>query len=202
MVRLVAAMKVFNEMWHIKKAIESVKSVVDHIVVIDGAWNHYPGGLPWSDDGTKELIVKENVELHGGILWDNQPVARTEYFKWGRPGDWFLIFDADYEIECGIDIGGWIEENVSDKDNTGWITFIDDETLALCYFPLLIRWEEGLEYAGKHYCLEVGGEKRVPVGKRVPDVTIHHCHKNKPEGKKEGMKRYSEWRRDRNWKED
>ncbi|MCK5644407.1 MAG: hypothetical protein KAJ19_26645 [Gammaproteobacteria bacterium] len=201
MVRLVAAMKVFNEIWHIEKAVKGVRGVVDCIIAIDGAWKHYPGGLPWSDDGTKELLIRENVEIHGGTLWDNQPLARTEYFKYGRLGDWFLVFDADYEIECEVDIGEWIERNLTGMDNTGWVTFIDDETLSLCYFPLLIKWEEGLRYGGNHYSLCVGENKRVPVGKRVPGVTIHHCHRDKPKEKKDNMKRYSEWRRDRSWKE-
>lgn len=209
-VRIVAAMKIFNEAWHIKRTLLDVVRLVDHVIVVDGAWKHYPRGLPKSNDGTLEILEEfssqgvsiEVITHNAGKLWDNQPAARSEYFRRGMPGDWFFQVDGDYEVTCNIDLGRWIEDNCRGKINTVLVPFINDEDLTKCYFPLIMKWEPGMEYRGNHYTLFVGDKKRVLITGKIPELVITHCHKNKPKVKKDNMGEYSVWRRDRGWKED
>lgn len=209
MVRIVAAMKIYNEIWHIKKTMQDIIELVDHIVIIDGAWQHFPGGTPRSTDGTREFfkeLVDSGISIdiydNGDSLWDNQPVARNQYFKYGRPGDWLFQVDGDYEIDCSSNLKSWIEGNVNENINTIMVPFINDFDYSLCHFPLIMKWETGLNYQGNHYRLFINSTRRAIMSKRIPTLTIHHVHKGKPEERIESMKEYSIWRRDRNWKED
>ena len=60
-----------------------------------------------------------------------------------------------------------------------------------------------MEYRGNHYSLFVGDKKRVLYpAPELSDLTITHCHREKPMLKKDNMAEYSVWRRDRGWKED
>lgn len=209
MVRVVAAMKIYNEIWHIEKTVRDIIDMVDHIIFIDGAWQHYPGGTPKSTDGTREFFegLRDSgvsIEIHdnGDSLWDNQPQARSQYFRHGHPGDWLFLVDGDYEIGCSSNLKDWIEDNVSESTNSILVPFINDVDFTMCYFPLILKWEPGITYHNNHYSLFIGDEKRPMMAIRTPIMTIHHIHKTKPKEKIDGMIEYSKWRRDKSWKED
>jgi hypothetical protein len=108
-VRLIALLSWYDE--PVQTLIASIASLkvagVDHVVAVDGAYALYPDGEPQSDANQQAIIHMTCRELGMGCtmhvparVWaGNEPEKRTALFTIGwavaRPGDWFLVHDAD-----------------------------------------------------------------------------------------------------------
>ena len=150
--RLIVLMSVFNEERGIAKAIESVHDVADEIWVFDGAFKEYPHEKPYSTDRTLNIArLYDKVRIFEcKEAWENQIQKRSAMFKEGREGDVFFILDGDEYVAnpemirkySNFDVGwGWTISNLYDQPTAT---------------VRLLKYQEGLHYAGRHYWIYNG----------------------------------------------
>jgi hypothetical protein len=89
-------------------AVASAGRLCDHVVCVDGAYGHYPGGRP-SSGVDQSMAVRMAAEAAGvgctihvpAGVWDGDEVAKRSFlFTAGQlvaepEVDWFLVIDAD-----------------------------------------------------------------------------------------------------------
>jgi len=80
-------MIVKNEEQFLEQCLNSVKSLVDEIIIVDTG----------SNDKTKEIAKKFTNKIHDFTWCDNFSAARNESLKHAT-GDWILVLDADETI--------------------------------------------------------------------------------------------------------
>jgi len=154
--RVIVIMSVYNEVRNIEKGIRSVIDQVDQIHVWDGAFKPYPHDKPWSTDGTIELVkklAKENdkIVLHEcKETWEGQIEKRTAMFSNGKAGDYFVVLDGDEYITNPEDIRLIIQ--TQDLD-VGWAWTISNLYQDPVRIARIIKWQEGLHFAGRHHWL-------------------------------------------------
>lgn len=113
--KLYALLNVYNDRTFLGATLESLKDVVDAIIVADGAYEVYferyrefvPEAKPYSTDGSIQVIQsfqglpdRKYILPEGGRekCWLNQTVKRTALVDAVPDGDWFVIIDADEMI--------------------------------------------------------------------------------------------------------
>lgn len=100
-------MTVYNEAEFIDYAIQSCLSYVDHLVIVEGAYQETiaVGGTPRSHDGTYDLIEKYRDNPKVSIIYANaqsdkdQRNLGLEKIKELNPDGWFMIIDGDEVYE-------------------------------------------------------------------------------------------------------
>ena len=98
-----ALMTVFNEVDFIDYAIRACLPYVDHLVIVEGAYQETIklGVSPRSTDGTLEIIEKYKSEPKVHILYENQESdkdqrnAGLDYIKQLNPDGWLILIDGD-----------------------------------------------------------------------------------------------------------
>ena len=91
----------FNEGDMLAGCLESIEGQVDRIVVVDGAYAHFPHESPESTDDTRaiaEAYGAEWIPCPDGQAWPTQVDKRTAYLV-GEEGDWYLHIDADERLQ-------------------------------------------------------------------------------------------------------
>ena len=96
---LIGCMSVFNERASIEAAMRSLATVVDRIVVVDGAVEEHPGHGR-STDGTVEVVEVVRRSLACPVSLTVVPglpehEKRSVYFGAGAAGDWYFVLDGD-----------------------------------------------------------------------------------------------------------
>lgn len=81
-------MIVKNEEDHLKKCLESVKNIVDEMIVVDTG----------SDDGTVAIAESMGAKVFY-FLWDGSFSKARNYSLKQAQGDWIMIMDGDEELE-------------------------------------------------------------------------------------------------------
>jgi len=162
---LVACFSIFNEVWNIERSLDSVRDC-DRIVVLDGAFSGFPHKLDTgqSDDGTLDVVSRwlqkwtlDRNDRDGWLVvpeipWINQMMKRSFYFRFGEPGDWFLVIDGDEVVESGLSetkhllesLEGpafWVEKEYVQKQVDPAFT-VERRGLS----PRLFLFHEGLRY--------------------------------------------------------
>lgn len=109
-VHIHALINTYNDSPTLPLALDSVKDVVDSIIVADGAYKKYYDNYrrykevkPYSTDGTLEIIkaLEPNlpptkiIECPNGEPWINQTIKRTALLDAVPVKDWFCILDSD-----------------------------------------------------------------------------------------------------------
>lgn len=89
----------YQEAAKIGEALASLKRAgCERLVVVDGAWRWFPryGEGPGSTDETVEIARAAGAEVIEAPTtgWDSEVAARNSYLV-GKPGDWYLVLDAD-----------------------------------------------------------------------------------------------------------
>ena len=122
--RLIALMAWYDE--PIESLVASIASLelagVDHVVALDGAYSLYPDAQPASDPNQHAAVHLACRQLGMGCTiqtvaepWaGNEPEKRTALFALGwavaKPGDWFMVHDADMAItRCPDDLKDRLE---------------------------------------------------------------------------------------------
>ncbi|MHA2312696.1 MAG: hypothetical protein ACXADF_14490 [Candidatus Thorarchaeota archaeon] len=107
--RVIGHVSFFNEADNILRCLESIIDFCDVIVCIDGAYKRFPHEEPYSTDGSIELIQefmktipasKQFVLREVEEPWDTEVAKRNIFLEYGVPGDWYLIADADMELQA------------------------------------------------------------------------------------------------------
>ncbi len=109
--KLHAVLNLYNDRTFIAAMLESIREVVDSLIVVDGAYvqylQHYKAFVPnakaWSTDGSLEIIdaFKDKPEVcvfktkDENTCWENQSVKRNFCIDQVPDDDAFLIIDAD-----------------------------------------------------------------------------------------------------------
>lgn len=101
-------MIVKNEEQFLEKCLNSVKNLVDEIIIVDTG----------SVDKTKEIAKKFTDKIFDFVWCDDFSVARNESLKHAT-GDWILILDAD-EVIAEHDFA-LIQKAILDKNSNGYI---------------------------------------------------------------------------------
>lgn len=88
----------------LERCVLSLHGLVDHVVAVDGAWQHFPtGGLLLASASEQRAIrraaynISASVEIHAPLgVWDSQVHKRDMLMRWaGDRTDWIFVIDAD-----------------------------------------------------------------------------------------------------------
>lgn len=149
---VIALLNVWNDRNALEVTVPTWSDHVDGVVVADGAYAGVPVDRPGSTDGSIEYLR----EVFGSRLTElpvngfrSQIEKRTALLQAG-PGVAFIV-DAD-EFVYGADN---LRQLRGDWD-VGWVFYRNTiyERTQKC--PRLIRWREGLRYAGRHHWVYEG----------------------------------------------
>jgi hypothetical protein len=163
----------YNDHVSLPFTLDSVKDVVDSIIVADGAYKlyyqtykkYFPDSEPWSTDGTLEMLnifpdlpPVKLIQCPDGKPWKNQCVKRTALLDAVPDKDWFIVLDSDemlysdsggvvsgvYEIMQSGCIAGRVPLYNVGLDISGMITF---------WHPRIFLKLPGMHYSRKHWLL-------------------------------------------------
>lgn len=167
-----ALINLYNDRTFLAACLESVREVVDTVIVADGAYQLYyerykefvPDAQPYSTDGSLE-IVKSFAGLPGleiltapegrETCWLNQAIKRTALVDAVPVGDWFIIIDSDEMIM------GDVQESLERIYDSGCIVANTPlynpgthlERLIRSWHPRIFKKTEGMHYKGTHWHL-------------------------------------------------
>jgi hypothetical protein len=108
--RLTALMAFYDEPPHtLERSIRSAAQIIDHLVVVDGAYASFPGGTGRSPEEQREVIQRtaDDCELDL-LLWQpadvwagGEPEKRDRMFRLAdiTGADWYVILDADFVFQ-------------------------------------------------------------------------------------------------------
>lgn len=147
--RIVGCLNVWNDLPALKRTIDSWRTYVDHIIVVDGAYDTSEHGL--STDGTREFMSSfPNVTLIDAPGMD-QCAKRTKYLEAGRSGDYLFIVDADESVTNAAHL-----VRALPVCDVGWIRVRSSLYTREYGQPRIIRWQPHLEYRGRHHWIFQG----------------------------------------------
>jgi hypothetical protein len=176
-----ALLATYNDHTALPFALDSVKDVVDSIIVADGAYQKYYDNYlqyqryfkykvePWSTDGTLEMldILQRDlppikvIKTPKGKPWLNQVVKRTALLDAVPSKDWFLILDSD-EMFYG-DVKGAVNEIMSSGCIAGCVPLynlgLDVSGFIPFWHPRIFLKLPGMHYARKHWFLSDYAER-------------------------------------------
>ena len=140
------------------RAIESARTLVDDVVVVDTG----------STDRTRELASDAGARVFTRE-WAGFADARTAALALTRDHDWTIMLDADQTVEAHEDLRAWLD---TDPDPTvdAWLVEMFEGPLAF-RFPRLTRGGIDWAYAGPtHEILDLQGHRQRPL----LGLTIRH----------------------------
>jgi glycosyltransferase involved in cell wall biosynthesis len=168
----------YNDHVALPFTLDSVKDVVDSIIIADGAYQLYydtyksidKNVKPYSTDGTLEIIKAlapdlPPIKILGcpkGKPWANQVVKRNALVDAVPVQDWFMVLDSDEmffgDIEEGINeimmsgcVAGRVPLYNVGLEMEGWLPF---------WHPRIFMKLPGMHYWRKHWLL-CDGDNRV-----------------------------------------
>lgn len=165
---IIGCMPVYNEEMLLHKSLGSLQGACDRIIVIDGCYRDFPfiNKQPFSTDQTMDIAQGMGAELIPcQIPWDTQAEKRSEFFKHGEPGDYYIFLDADEVLE-GIP---WIDESIRAYRVQCWNyknRQVSQEVLRI------FRHEKGIRFWGSHDGLYYGND--FVIHRRCP--VVRSCH--------------------------
>lgn len=178
--RLVACVNFYQDAEMLRRFLPDLRRKVDYLVCVDGRYTDFPEyDSPQSTDGSIEVVAKY-ADLFIGtprnrfgipIPWEDEIAKRTSYLV-GQPGDWYLVVDADEEIE-----------GIPDRDaiasRPDWLVGLKRVGDATQPYGIhrCFAHRPGLRYHGAHHAVHVLGQIIHPDRIRqdwLPGVTILH----------------------------
>jgi hypothetical protein len=174
-----------NPEW-LREAIRSFAPSIDHLVAVDGAYAHFPGGRPASAPGEHKAIVQEckrqgigcTLEVPCGT-WETEMAKRTRLFQLGEtacgPDDWYLIIDGDERLHTLPD--DFRTRLAATSLDVAEVAFYEPHPNAPSKsFPLRIvfRASRGLTVKGNHWTfVTADGRKLWGHGRQEPALNVH-----------------------------
>lgn len=155
---LIGCICAYNEAPLIKGAINSLFAVgCDRVVVVDGQWNGFAPDEPYySTDDTQNVAMNAGAEVIDppGKDWPNQVAARNAYLI-GKPGDWYLVCDADERCHGTL-------PTLNDDTNAYWVEVKGAGGAPLSPTRLFRHAGRRVEYWNRHYLIYVDGVAMAP----------------------------------------
>lgn len=184
--KLHCCINLYNDRTFLAATLESIREVVDSIIVADGAYELYykrykeftPDAQPYSTDGSLAILkhFKDAPPIHiihpstgQKTCWKNQTEKRTALIQAVPDGDWFLILDAD-EMMMGD-----VQEGMEKIYDSGCIVAQTPlynpgthlERLRKAWHPRVFKKTPGMHYKGTHWHLRDNAnriiEEKYPV---------------------------------------
>lgn len=166
MAELVALVSWYQEepSW-LDRAIRSLEKLdcVRHIVALDGAYQEFPRARARSGLAQHEAIHRAAYAIHAGLTlhvpdapWESECLKRTRLFHYGdqvaRPGDWFIVLDADEVITSApADLADQLEHSVFDVADVTFNEPQPGKPTRRYPIPILFRAIPGIRVEGNHY---------------------------------------------------
>lgn len=145
--RLIGCLNVYQEAGFLEATLRALKRCVDLTVVVDGAYEHYPHHRPLSDDGTIDIAKQlADVVITRPTAWPTEVVKRNAYLI-GKPGDWYLMNDAD-EVLVGD-----LDRSLLTDNATGYQLNMLRPPYPLMPIFRLFKHVDGLQYKEAHNLL-------------------------------------------------
>jgi len=185
--RLIACYSIYNEEIFLKQSLDTVDGKVDVVLIIDGAYKGYDSPHSASYDKTLEIIKDYSFKSELVFIpapeqpWKTQMVKRSQYFKFGGQGDWYVIIDADETVVHGLDeLKKFLRGMVPPFVNGFWIKMVTRVTSEEPYWgmtPRIYRHQDGLYYDYNHsYVLTKDNKQIKNIGDYPLLVLEHHGH--------------------------
>lgn len=134
----------YNDGPLLEKCLISLKSRVDLIVYVDGAFNDFPHACQASDDESLNIAVKLADEIiFCSKAWEDEIQKRNIYLSFGKQGDSFLVLDGDEQLE------GNLRELKQDTD----LLLVRDDDIPPHEIFRYFLWRPGIRYEGTHNAL-------------------------------------------------
>lgn len=160
-----------NEELNIAKCIESYKTIVNQIVVVDTG----------SSDNTKAIAKNLGAEVYD-FEWINDFSAAKNFALKKALGDWIIFLDADEYFPNGMakNIPKYIKKYMDGKRKIMLCRMINidqDEDEVMCDFVQgrIFKNEDGIKYSGKiHEALKSYKEEIEAVYLDEKELVIHH----------------------------
>lgn len=179
--RIVACVNYYQDVAMLRLSLPALRRQADVLVCVDGA---YRGFEPYnssaaSTDGSTELVSKYadilisppwRPRAGGPFAWDDEITKRSAYLV-GRPGDWYLVVDADEVLEGEVD-------RAAVRAREDWLVMlkrVGDSTppygIHRCF-----AHRPGIRYRGAHHAVHVLGGMIHPdsLTEALPGVTLQH----------------------------
>jgi len=169
--KLHATINIYNDPMFLAACLESIKDVVDDIIVVDGAYEAYlkhfrefsPWATAWSTDGTLEILQSIKglppLRIHhtesDQICWPNQVDKRNFMINQVPNEDWFLGIDSDEMLM------GDPQEALEKVYDSGCIVAqmplytpgVQVDRVIPKWHPRLFQKKPGMHYKGTHWHL-------------------------------------------------
>jgi len=206
--RIWAFYVVYNEADFIEKSLSSILPFVDGVVMVDGAYAHYPHTNYLSTDGTLEIAERVCRDSEKSIFtfkpsraFTNEVDKRNFMFETDiiKEDDWIFIIDGDEQVSV---IGNAFNKMADDIRNNRFEGF-RIKTVHIDRYPILIlRWgnpriirkKKGLKYFLNHYTIiDADGKNFFTTGK-FKDVEIHLIQRNKLHDEDKQKRKTEYWR--------
>lgn len=179
----------YDEVDFIDNAIDSLIGKVDKIVLVDGAYKDFEHTIPWSTDGTLDIIEEWRQKypdiisvINNGGAWENEIEKRNAYFV-GQEGDYYIVLDADERLEGSTD--------GLEKQDDWQVRLFRMDGVHPYFVYRIFRHRQGIRYFGTHHAVHIGDElinkEDLPV---FEGVTIQHFMDRRSRERKDKKGRY------------
>lgn len=169
--KLHAVLNLYNDRTFLPAMLESIREVVDSLIVVDGSYAQYlqhykafvPNAKAWSTDGSLEIIdaFKDKPEVcifktkDENTCWENQAVKRNFCINQVPDDDAFLIIDADEMLM------GDVQEAFEKFYESGCIAMqtplytpgLQQDRIVPRWHPRVFLKRPGMHYKGTHWHL-------------------------------------------------
>jgi len=138
-VKLSAAIATYNEEENIKDCLESVKDIVDEIVIVDGS----------SNDRTVEIAKSFNAKIEAT---ENHPIFHINKQKAfdNAQGDWILYLDADERVSKKLGEEILMIINMNDEEIENYQKTLKNRKLFLRHQELLEKRDGSIGNSGNY----------------------------------------------------
>ncbi len=188
---------------------------VDHIVVVDGAYDAYPRGQKISPGVRIDELMRDSemcgidLDAYDGHQWSGNEVEKRQFMldraiEVAGIGGWLVIWDADYQIACKIEHGD-VSRSLSDTHHdVACVSFTESSTGGGWHpMAMFMRAILGTVMDGNHHTYLFPDGRRSQVLRRpVPrsaavldmsEVLIYHgVHERDPARRQKQTEYYEE----------
>lgn len=201
--KYIFCLNVFQEEQLLPQCLDSIKKACPDafVVAVDGIYKsfaeeaHVLAGIAWSkgymelgdeyerfngegpsNDKTLEILRDYKVDriITAGKPWPNEWKKRSEYLRYGEPGDWLFVIDADEHIEGQLPS---VQELEAINSPHLYVNLERDDGAGVYGVFRVHKWERNMIYDHTHFALWVNGKlvNRRDYEKTIlPNIVLKH----------------------------
>ena len=145
---VIGVIAAFQEEAMLPGCLESLQGQVSRVVVVDGAYAHFPCEEPCSTDATREIALAYGAEWIDApedeegypVAWADQVAKRSAYLV-GDEGDWYFHIDADERVVGCLPVP---------EDGQHYVFQIFTREMHNSWVPRLWQHRGWMRYEGSH----------------------------------------------------